>query len=274
MCKVLCVSSSSYYQWKKNPIGKREQKTIELTEKIKESYDSSKKRYGSPRITVDLQKNGISISRKRVAKLMRISGLKSIIRRKYRIQTTDSNHTYRISRNHLNRDFYAPYAGIKWASDLTYIKTGEGWLYLTVVMDLCDRKIIGWAVSSDMQAENTTVKAFRMAVSNRSPSEGLIFHSDRGVQYACDVFRKELGNWSVTQSMSRKGNCWDNAPIESFFKSMKTEMVYHNKYITRKLAAMAIFEYIEVWYNRKRRHSYLGYLSPCEFEKSRMAKAV
>jgi putative transposase len=197
---------------------------------------------------------------------MRKANIKSIVRKKYRVQTTDSKHIYAPAPNILGRDFYAEHTGKKWVSDLTYIRTREGWLYLTTIMDLADRKIVGWALSETMEAEQTTIAAWQMAIKNRPITPKLIFHSDRGVQYACNEFRRELMRFSVEQSMSRKGNCWDNAVAESFFKTMKTEMVYHENFITRVQAKLAIFEYIEVWYNRKRRHSTLGYLTPQEFE--------
>lgn len=183
------------------------------------------------------------------------------------MQTTDSRHTYAVVENRLERDFTAERLAQKWVSDLTYIKTGEGWLYLTTVLDLADRKVIGWALSETMKAGETTVAAFKMAVNNRPVLQPLLFHSDRGVQYACSDFTELLKRYpEVQQSMSRKGNCWDNAVAESFFKSMKTEMVYHHTFQTMAEARLAIFEYIEVWYNRQRKHSALGYLTPCQYE--------
>ena len=193
--------------------------------------------------------------------------IQSIIRKKYRVNTTDSSHGFRVAENHLNRDFTAARPGQKWVSDITYIRTEEGWLYLTAVLDLADRKVVGWALSETMEAEATTVAAFQMALGNRPLSGDLLFHSDRGVQYACSAFREQLEGMPVQQSMSRKGNCWDNAVAESFFKTMKTEMVYHHKFTTRQQARLAVFEYIEGFYNRKRRHSALGYLSPCQVVK-------
>jgi len=173
-----------------------------------------------------------------------------------------------VAENHLERDFTAFRPAQKWVSDLTYIKTGEGWLYLTTVIDLVDRKVIGWALSETMKAGETTLLAFKMSIKNRPVVKPLLFHSDRGVQYACHEFTSELKKWPVLQSMSRKGNCWDNAVAESFFKTMKTEMVYHRDFKTKTEAKLAIFEYIEVWYNRQRRHSALGYLTPCQYEKT------
>jgi putative transposase len=264
MCRVFRVNSSSFYYWLKNPQGKRLIDDNYLMIEISKIYAESKGCYGSPRITAELCSRGIFISRPRVARLMRRLGIKSTIRKKW-VQTTDSQHTYSLAENLLNRDFYAANIGEKWVSDLTYIQTGEGWLYLTTVIDLADRKVVGWSLSKNMEAKNATIKALEMAIKNRPITQQLIFHSDRGIQYACSEFRKKLECLGIKQSMSRKGNCWDNAVAESFFKTIKTEMIYQQTYKTRAKASLAIFEYIEVWYNRKRRHSYLGYLSPLEF---------
>jgi putative transposase len=180
--------------------------------------------------------------------------------------TTDSKHKFAVAENKLKRDFKPSEMGKAWVSDITYIKTQEGWLYLTTVLDLADRKVIGWALSNSMHASKTTVPALRMAVRNRTVTPGLIFHSDRGVQYACTEFTNVLKAYNIEQSMSRKGDCWDNAVAESFFKTLKTECVYRRKFANRKEAEIEIFEYIEVWYNRKRRHSALGYRTPAEME--------
>lgn len=265
MCKILKVSTSSYYYWRNNPVSKREQQQKELFAHIRQVYDESKGRYGSPRIAAELQARGIRVSRPRVARAMKKMGLKSIVRKKYRVQTTDSKHQYQVSKNHLNRDFSAERIAQKWVSDLTYIKTGEGWVYLTVILDLADRKVVGWALSETMHAEVTSVAAWKMAVKCRPIKTELLFHSDRGVQYACNEFRKQFGGLPVIQSMSGKGDCWDNAVAESFFKTLKTEMVYHREFKSKNEAKFAVFEYLEVWYNRKRRHSALGFLTPEEF---------
>ncbi|WP_439883551.1 IS3 family transposase [Pontibacter sp. MBLB2868] len=266
MCRVLRVSISGYYYWLKHPVGRRERKEQQLLASVKEVYRQSKCRYGSPRISFELREQGIMASRPRVARLMRKHRIQSIVRKKYRVQTTDSDHGFSVASNYLNRDFSAQRLAQKWVSDLTYIKTREGWLYLTAVLDLADRKVVGWALSETMDAESTTVAAFRMAVRNRPVTESLLFHSDRGVQYACSAFREQLAGVPVVQSMSRKGNCWDNAVAESFFKTLKTELIYHRKFNTRQEAKLAVFEYIEGFYNRERRHSALGYLTPCQFE--------
>ena len=266
MCQVLGVSISGYYYWLKQPMGLRACKEQQLLVAVRKVYQQSDGRYGSPRIAVELQQQGILASQPRVARLMRKHAIQSIIRKKYRVQTTDSNHGFAIAENYLNRDFTATRLAEKWVSDLTYIKTQEGWLYLTAVLDLADRKVVGWAMSQTMEAEMSTVAAWQMAVINRPITKSLLFHSDRGVQYACKEFRKQLSGKPVLQSMSRKGNCWDNAVAESFFKTLKTELIYHRKFATRQEARLAIFEYIEGWYNRKRRHSALGYRTPCNLE--------
>ena len=227
MCRVPGVSTSGYYYWLKHPIGAREQKEQELLIQIETIYQKSRCRYGSPRIAVELREQGIMAFRPRVARLMRKAGIKSIVRKKYKVQTTDSNHVYAIAENLLNRAFFAQRPAQKWVSDLTYIRTGEGWLYLTTILDMADRKVIGWALSDTMEAEATSVAAWRMGTKNRPLSGPLLFHSDRGVQYACREFKEQLEWMPVLQRMSRKGNCWDNAVAESFFKTMKTELVYH-----------------------------------------------
>lgn len=234
---------------------------------IKTIFDESKGTYGSPRIHEELKKLGKPVSRRRIAKLMRVCGLKSRIKRKFRI-TTNSKHPYPIAENLLDRNFNPANLNEVWVSDITYIKTNEGWLYLTIILDLCDRQVIGWALSRSLKTIDTIIPAWNMALSKRKITENLIFHSDRGVQYACKEFRELLEkNPFVTQSMSRKGNCWDNAVAESFFKTLKVECVYQCKYNTVNDAKLSVFEYIEVWYNRKRIHSSLGYKTPMEFEK-------
>lgn len=263
---MLQVSVSGYYFWLKHPVSLRERKEQELVEQIQQVYEQSKCRYGSPRIAMELKEQGVHVSRPRVARVMQQHHIQSIVRKKYRVQTTDSSHAYTVAENYLNREFHAAGPAEKWVSDLTCIRTGEGWLYLTVVLDLADRKVVGWALSETMEAEATTVAAWQMAIRNRPLFHSLLFHSDRGVQYACSAFREQMEGVPVVQSMSRKGNCWDNAVAESFFKTMKTEMVYHHKFATITEAKLAVFEYIESFYNRKRRQSALGYMTPCQYE--------
>jgi len=197
---------------------------------------------------------------------MRKAGIKSVIKKKFRV-TTLSEHNYRIDENKLNRNFSVTETGKVWVSDITYIKTAQGWLYLTIILDLADRRIVGWALSSTLKARDTVVPAWLMATKNRPLTGSLLFHSDRGIHYACDEFKNLLRRYpKVKTSMSRKGNCWDNAVAESFFKSLKAECVYQHKYQTLRQASISIFQYIETWYNTKRKHSALGYRSPKQFE--------
>jgi putative transposase len=268
MCRVFGVSRSGYYEWLNRKPSKRSLENQSLREAIRVVYEDSKQRLGSPKITMELNDRGVLVSRPRVARIMKKMGIRSIISKPFKVTTTDSNHSYRISRNLLKRDFRATHKGQKWVSDITYVRTGEGWLYLTVIMDLYDRKIIGWSMSEEMDAESTVIAAFIMAMHNRPVTPlDLIFHSDRGVQYACHQFRTCLSKHKIIQSMSRKGDCWDNAVAESFFKIIKSEMIHHNNYKTKQQARIDIFEFIEIWYNKKRKHSYLNYLTPEQFGK-------
>ena len=255
MCKVLKVRGSSYYNWlTRNPC-KRINETQELSDHIKAIYELSKRTYDSPRITINLQEEGFNVSRQRVARLMKKLGLKSIIRKKWVI-TTDSRHNYPVVENKLNRNFNVTRPGQVWVSDITYIKTLQGWLYLTVIIDLYDRKVIGWSFSRSLKAAYTTIPAWKMAVRNRFITGRLIFHSDRGVQYACNEFKNLISSYKfVERSMSRKGDCWDNAVAESFFKTLKVEHIYHYSYKTFKEAELSVFEYIETWYNVNRIHT-------------------
>ena len=255
MCKVLRVSRSSYYSWLVHKPVKRDIENRDLSIRIKKIYESSKGTYGSPRITMALKEEGIHVSRPRVARLMKQQNIKSIIRKKWVI-TTDSRHNYPVVENKLNRGFDVDGPGQVWVSDITYIKTFQGWLYLTVIIDLFDRKVIGWSFSRSLKAIHTTIPAWRMAVSNRPITQPLIFHSDRGVQYACHEFKNLLQSYKlIERSMSRKGDCWDNAVAESFFKTLKVEHVYHKNFKTFKEAELSIFEYIEAWYNVNRIHT-------------------
>ena len=255
MCKVLRVSRSSYYSWLTRNPSKRSIENQKLSDRIKEIYKLSKKTYGSPRVTIKLQEEGYYVSRPRVARLMKKQNLKSIIRKKWVI-TTDSRHNYPVVENKLNRDFNVTRSGQVWVSDITYIKTLQGWLYLTVIIDLYDRKVIGWSFSRSLKAAYTTVPAWKMAVRNRMITRKLIFHSDRGIQYACYEFANLLLSYKlVERSMSRKGDPWDNAVAESFFKTLKVEHIYQHSYRTFKEAELSVFEYIESWYNVNRIHT-------------------
>lgn len=265
MCQVLKVSKSGYYKWLTAKPSKRQLENIALAREIRNIHKNSKETYGSPRITEELRDKNYKASRPRVARIMKAEGISARPKKRYKV-TTDSKHKFAIAENKLNRDFKPSEPGKAWVSDITYIKTREGWLYLTVVLDLSDRKVIGWALSNSMHTGKTTVPALRMAVRNRAVRPGLIFHSDRGVQYACTEFTNVLNAYHIEPSMSRKGDCWDNAVAESFFKTLKTECVYRHKFTGRKEAEIEIFEYIEIWYNRKRKHSALGYRTPTEME--------
>lgn len=265
MCQVLGVSSSGYYRWKCKTISTRVHKMNLIKEKIVSIYFESKQRYGSPRMTIELQSLGYEISRITVAKYMKQMGLRSKLSKKFKI-TTDSKHNYLTVENVLNRQFTPKSPSKVWVSDITYIHTKEGFLYLTTIIDLYDRKIIGWSLSNTMSTQDTILSAWRMATRNRTVEAGLIFHSDRGVQYANNKFANVLNSYKkITRSMSRKGNCWDNAVAESFFKSLKTELIYGNKLISKDQMKLEIFEYIEIWYNKKRRHSALNYKNIDEF---------
>jgi putative transposase len=274
MCKALKVGKSGYYAWRSRPESARSLENKEITSEIRKVFDDSNGSYGSPRVTEKLNADGRRVSRPRVARLMRKAHLRSTTARKF-VNTTDSDHQHRIAPNLLDRDFKPGRIRRAWVSDITYIHTAQGWLYLTVVIDLGDRKVIGWALSRSMHAEVTVVAAYRMALINRGACQGLIFHSDRGVQYACEEFRALLGKGGmVVQSMSRKGNCWDNAVAESFFKSLKAEWLYGKHFKTRRQAEDEVFRYIEIWYNRKRLHSTLGYKSPEEYLATQSETAI
>ncbi len=266
MCQVLQVSRSGYYEYLKGVVCKREEENKKLLAVIKQLHQKSKQRYGSPRIQQALKAQHMAVSRPRVARLMKQAHIKAQLKRRFKV-TTDSQHQYAVSENLLKRNFTAATLGQAWVSDITYIQTIAGWLYLTIVLDLADRKVVGWALSETMKAQDTTVAALKMAIKNRTITQALIFHSDRGVQYACEEFGKELQACSlIRQSMSRKADCWDNAVAESFFKTLKTEGVYGHQFENQKVAATTIFEFIEIWYNRERLHSSLGYRTPAQME--------
>ncbi len=266
MCKVLNVASSSYFKWRSRPVSQRLLLKEQIKEQISSIYFSSKQRYGSPRITSELNALGYKISRITVAKYMNELGIRSKLSKKFRV-TTNSKHNYLVVKNELNRNFNPSKISQTWVSDITYIQTKEGFLYLTTVIDLFDRKVIGWSLSDGMSTEETTLAAWKMAIKNRKLDKGLIFHSDRGIQYANKKFANTIEFYGITRSMSRKGNCWDNAVAESFFKSLKMELIYGNKLITKDQMKLEIFEYIEIWYNKKRRHSALNYKTIEEFNK-------
>jgi len=266
MCKVLKISKSSYYLWLKNGPSKRWVENEDLLLRITNIFEYSSKTYGSPRIKAELKAKGIQVSRPRVARIMKAAGIRARKPRRF-VATTDSRHNYPVAPNILNREFTVTGPGQAWVSDITYIKTSNGWLYLTVIIDLFDRKVVGWAMSKGMSAEETIIVAWRMAIVNRPIVQKLIFHSDRGIQFACTKLTNILNaNKLIVRSMSRKGNCWDNAVAESFFKTIKVESVYNQTYHDQNQAKLSIFTWIETWYNRRRRHSALGYKTIEEFE--------
>jgi len=263
-CAVLEVSRARYYQWLKRDTPKREQENTVLLRRSRELFVQHKGRYGSPRITIALQREGYQCSHNRVARLMREDGLKARAKRKY-CRTTISDHR-KASPNLLDRQFAVAQPDRVLTSDITYIATNEGFLFVAVVLDLCTRKIVGLAMRSDMTAELVT-EALEQAIARRDLRAEILLHSDRGVQYSSDAYRSIIAAHGFRQSMSRKGDCWDNAPMESFFKTLKAELIYPKKYYhTRQEAATSIFEYIEIYYNRQRMHSALNYQAPEDFE--------
>ena len=264
MCKVLEVSPSGYYAWRKRPESPTAQRRRRLTVIIKTVHAESRQNYGSPRVFKELQARNEPCNVKTVATIMRENDLVSKRRRKFKV-TTDSNHGLPVAENLLDRQFTATAANQAWVSDITYIPTWEGWLYLATVQDLFSRKIVGWSMNERMTRQ-LVIDALEMAVDRRHPEPGLLCHSDRGSQYASDDYQAVLARQGMVCSMSRKGNCWDNAVMESFYCTLKTELIYHEVFRTREEARRAVFEYIEMFYNCVRRHSTLGYLSPADFE--------
>lgn len=265
MCEYLGVSRSSYYDWCKHPISRREATNQKLDEAITSVFQLHKGKYGSPRITQDLKCEDIDCSENRVARRMKIMELKAKGRRKYKA-TTDSGHQMPVFANVLDRDFTATAPNQKYVSDITYIWTQEGWLYLCVFIDLYSRSIIGWSMNKSMN-KDLVCNALIMALWRRGFPRGVIVHSDRGSQYASKKYRQLLQTNGLIGSMSRKGNCWDNACAESFFRTLKVEHIYDYNYETRDKAKQSIFEYIEAYYNKIRRHSTIGYYTPEQFEK-------
>jgi transposase InsO family protein len=265
MCRVLEVQRSGYYAWRKRTPGTREQANQALLALIKAEHQASRKTYGSPRLYVVLSRQGVVCGHNRVARLMRLHGIVALTRRRYHPVTTQRDPGAVPAPNRLNQDFTATAPNQKWVCDFTYIATGEGWLFLAVVLDLFSRKVIGWAMSETMDAA-MVITALRMALQGRRPLAGLLHHSDRGSQYTSAAYCNCLTEALATLSMSGAGNCYDNAVMESFFGTLKTECVT-GPFTTRTLARTTIFEYMEVWYNRQRIHSTLGYHSPVNFEK-------
>lgn len=264
-CDVLEVSRSGYYARRGRPAGARAKRREELAAKVKAVHRENREVYGSPRVFRVLKAGGESVCENTVAKVMREQKIRARGKRKFVPRTTDSTHDRPVAENVLGRQFRARVPDRKWAADITYVPTGEGWLYLAGVIDLCSRKIVGWSMAEHMRTDLVS-DALGMALARRSPGEGLLHHSDRGVQYASDDYQHLLAEHGVECSMSGKGDCWDNAVMESFWGTLKTELVNHERYETREQARASIFEYIEVFYNRQRLHSSIGYLSPEQFE--------
>ena len=264
MCRVLDVGASGYYDWRDRSPSARTQRHQQIAQAAARSYFESHRIYGYRKVHQDLQAEGVPCGEDTVRQVLRENGLYSRIRRKF-VRTTDSNHSAPIADNILNRDFSAERPNEKWVADITYIATAEGWLYLAAVMDLFSRRIVGWSMSEFIDAALAT-SALKMAVEQRGPDAGLLHHSDRGVQYASGDYQNILKEGQIVGSMSRKGNCWDNAVMENFFGSLKNEWVRDQVFATRQAAKESLFNYIEVFYNRQRRHAALGYLSPAAYE--------
>jgi len=272
MCELLAVQPSGYYAWttRRSPC-EREARRLQLVESIRLVHERSNGTYGSPRVHQALKKQGVTCSRKQVERLMRQERIRSTRHRRFRIRTTDSNHGHAVAGNLLDRKFAQQAVALNqtWVSDITYVATEEGWLYVASVMDLCSRRIIGWSTADHLRAELAT-EALSKAIEARCPTatteQQLMHHSDRGVQYACGEYQAILERHGITCSMSRSGNCYDNASMESFFKTFKVELVYQERYASREEARRSIHSYIEVFYNRQRLHSSLGYRSPAEYE--------
>ena len=264
-CQVLAVSRSGYYAWMKRPPSARSKRREELAVKIERVHEENRRVYGSPRVCQALKARGESCCENTVADIMRERQIRAKRKRKFVPRTTDSAHQRPIADNVLDRQFDVALPDRKWAVDITYIPTDQGWLYLAGVIDLCSRKIVGWSMADHMRVE-LVGDALTMALTRRRPGEGLLHHSDRGAQYASEDYMHLLQTHKIEASMSGKGDCWDNAMMESFWSTLKTELVNHERYATREQARASIFEYIEVFYNRQRLHSSLGYVSPETFE--------
>ena len=265
LCEVLKVSRGGYYAWSRRPPSPAALRRGELVAEIRTAHGESRATYGSPRVYRALKARGVPCCENTVAKLMRAELVRAKARRPFAVRTTDSRHDRPVAKNVLNREFYPDRPNATWAADITYVPTAEGWLYLAVVLDLFSRRVVGWATADHLRSE-LACDALRMALEHRRPRSELLHHSDRGVQYASEAYRDLLAGRGIEPSMSRTGNCWDNAVTESFFSTAKRELTHHESYATREEARRSLFEYIEVFYNRQRLHSTLGYRSPAEYE--------
>ena len=264
LCRVLRVSTRGYRAWISRPVCQRQRTDLKVLAHIREHFVLSNSTYGRPRMTKELKEAGLDIDERRIGRLMKLNGIRPVRTRRHKV-TTDSRHSLGIAANVLNGDFVANAPNRKWAGDISYIWTNEGWLYLAVVIDLFSRRVIGWA-ASDRMKKDLAIKALDMAVRLRNPSPGCIFHSDRGSQYCSHDFQKKLTEYRMMPSMSGRENCFDNAAVETFFKSLKAEMLWRQTWPTRQQATAAIFQYVNGFYNPRRRHSYLGSISPLAFE--------
>lgn len=264
MCRVMDVTTRGFRAWVNRPMSSRARGDMRLLAHIKDQYAQSLGSYGRPRMTAELKEIGLEVGERRVGRLMRVNGIIPVRTHRYKV-TTDSNHKHGYAENLLARNFQADGPNQKWAGDISYIWTAEGWLYLAVVLDLHSRRVIGWAVSDRMK-KDLAIRAFDMAARLRNPPPGCIFHSDRGSQYASNDFQKRLAAYKMKPSMSGTGNCYDNSVVETFFKTIKAELIWRHRWHTRRQAQAAIFEYINGFYNPRRRHSYLGGISPLAFE--------
>jgi len=272
VCEVLQVSQSGYHKWLKKKVSFRAKENQRILEVIWFHHNKSKRTYGLPRIYSAMRKEGFIVNKKRIARLMRDNNIKAKTKRRFRITTVQSSKA-QPSENILKQNFTASSENKIWTGDITYVWTKEGWIYLAVIMDIYSRKIVGWSIDCSLSTE-LVIRALMMAIVHRNPQRGIIFHSDRGSQYTSSSFRSILKNYGIVQSMSSTGNCYDNAITESFFHTLKTELIYWEKYQTKEEAKRSIFEYIEINYNRRRLHSSLGYLSPVEFEEKQRRELI
>ena len=272
LCRTLAVSSAGFYAWCRRGLSLRAREDAALKVEIRAAHAASGKTYGSPRIYVDLKADDHRVGRKRVARLMREEGIEGQRKRRFRV-TTDSKHSHPVAPNELQRNFTAPAPNKVWVTDITYIWTREGWLYLAAILDLYSRRVVGWSMDSCID-RSLALDALSMALKTRRPEPGLLHHSDRGVQYASTDYQDQLRKHGMICSMSRKGDCWDNAVAESFFSTLKAELVHRTDYVSRNQAHASVFEYIEAFYNGRRRHSALGYVSPVEHEAAAVRKVL
>jgi putative transposase len=272
LCRMLEVSRSGYYEWLRRPPSPRAAADQQLQEKVQRYFAQGRGTYGTRRIKHLLAQEGLQVSRRRIGRVLAQAGLRCKTRRKFKAPTA-AGQAQTVAPNQLNREFTVQTPDMSYVGDITYLPTGEGWLYLAVVLDLCSRAVVGWSMAAHMRAELVN-QALSMALSQRQPVAGLIMHTDRGSQYGAESYRQLLTQHGIQPSMSRKGNCWDNAVAESFFHTLKTELIYLEDFDTREQAQTAVFEYIEVFYNRQRCHSANGYLAPLVYEQALKTNAI